>query len=36
MADFLIEHLREQTDFLESLGSPLPSQENEKRKAFAH
>jgi glutamate decarboxylase len=33
MADLLLEHLREQTAFLESLDSPLPS---EKRGAFAH
>jgi glutamate decarboxylase len=33
MADWLIEHLREQTDFLESLDGPMPSQ---KRQAFAH
>ncbi|HLY51171.1 MAG TPA: glutamate decarboxylase [Solirubrobacteraceae bacterium] len=33
MGDWLIEHLREQTDFLESLDGPLPSQ---RRSAFAH
>jgi glutamate decarboxylase len=33
MADWLIEHLREQTEFLESLDGPMPSQ---KRQAFAH
>jgi glutamate decarboxylase len=36
MADLLLEHLREQTDFLESLSSPLPSQNADVRKAFAH
>jgi glutamate decarboxylase len=33
MADLLLEHLREQTDFLQSLTSPLPG---EDRQAFAH
>ena len=33
MADLLLEHLREVTDFLESLTEPLPG---EQRKAFAH
>ena len=33
MADLLIEHLGEQTDFLESLDGPMPS---EGRQAFAH
>jgi glutamate decarboxylase len=33
MGDLLIEHLREQTEFLESLDAPMPS---EKRSAFAH
>ncbi|MBV9809747.1 MAG: glutamate decarboxylase [Solirubrobacterales bacterium] len=36
MADFLLEHLAEQTKFLESLDSPMPSQDEEKRTAFAH
>ncbi len=36
MADMLLEHLREQTDFLESLSGPLPGQDAELRKAFAH
>ncbi|MBV9472568.1 MAG: glutamate decarboxylase [Solirubrobacterales bacterium] len=36
MADLLLEHLREQTEFLESLEAPLPGQVPEKRKAFAH
>ncbi len=36
MADHLLTHLREETEFLESLDTPLPSQENEKRTAFAH
>ncbi|MBV8710760.1 MAG: glutamate decarboxylase [Solirubrobacterales bacterium] len=36
MADFLLEHLAEQTKFLESLDSPMPSQDQEKRTAFAH
>ncbi len=33
MADWLLNHLREQTEFLEKLDGPIPS---EKRKAFAH
>jgi glutamate decarboxylase len=33
MADWLLHHLREQTEFLERLEGPLPS---EKRQAFAH
>jgi glutamate decarboxylase len=33
MADRLLEHLREQTEFLESLDGPLPG---EKRKPFSH
>ncbi len=33
MADWLLEHLRQQTDFLENLDAPIPS---EKRHAFAH
>ena len=33
MADRLLEHLREQTEFLESLDGPLPS---ERRGAFSH
>ncbi len=33
MADFLLEHMREQTKFLESLTSPMPG---EGRQAFAH
>src|SRR5438270_9206221 len=33
MADLLLAHLREQTDFLESLTAPLPG---EQRQAFAH
>jgi len=33
MADLLLKHLREQTEFLESLDAPIP---NEGRKAFAH
>jgi glutamate decarboxylase len=36
MADHLLDHLREETEFLESLDSPLPNQGNEKRTAFAH
>jgi glutamate decarboxylase len=36
MADHLIEHLRELTDFLESLDAPLPAPESEKRTAFSH
>jgi glutamate decarboxylase len=33
MADLLLEHLQEQTEFLESLDAPLPS---EGRRAFSH
>jgi glutamate decarboxylase len=33
MADLLLKHLREQTEFLESLDAPLPS---ERRSAFSH
>jgi glutamate decarboxylase len=36
MAERLLEHLREQTEFLESLDSPLPGEQPDKRKAFAH
>jgi hypothetical protein len=36
MADHLLEHLRELTEFLESLDAPLPSPDTEKRIAFAH
>jgi glutamate decarboxylase len=36
MAEHLLEHLREQTEFLESLDAPLPTQVQEKRRAFAH
>jgi glutamate decarboxylase len=36
MADVLLGHLREQTEFLESLDAPLPSQRASKRQAFAH
>jgi glutamate decarboxylase len=36
MADHLLDYLREQTEFLESLSGPLPAPVPEKRKAFAH
>jgi len=36
MAEALLMHLREITEFLESLDSPLPSPETDKRTAFAH
>jgi glutamate decarboxylase len=36
MADVLLEHLREQTEYLESLTAPLPDQLPDKRQAFAH
>ena len=36
MADHLLEHLREMTEFLESLDAPLPGPDTEKRTAFAH
>ena len=36
MADHLLDYLREQTEFLESLDEPLPDQEDAKRTAFSH
>jgi glutamate decarboxylase len=36
MAEALLAHLREQTEYLESLDSPLPGEVPEKRQAFAH
>ena len=36
MADHLLEYLREQTEFLESLDAPLPGQDEAKRTAFSH
>jgi glutamate decarboxylase len=36
MADLLLEHLSETTKFLGSLDAPLPSEDPELRKAFAH
>jgi glutamate decarboxylase len=36
MADLLLEHLREETEFLESLSAPLPQPDRRKRRAFAH
>jgi glutamate decarboxylase len=36
MADHLLCHLREITEFFESLDAPLPSPDTEKRTAFAH
>jgi glutamate decarboxylase len=36
MADHLLIDLRNVTEFLESLDTPLPSPEIEKRTAFAH
>jgi glutamate decarboxylase len=36
MADLLLEHLREQTEFLSSLDRPLPRPAGERRQAFAH
>jgi glutamate decarboxylase len=36
MADLLLTDLRQQTDYLESLKNPLPSQAPEIRQAFAH
>ncbi|HEY8625735.1 MAG TPA: glutamate decarboxylase [Solirubrobacteraceae bacterium] len=36
MADVLLGHLRELTEFLESLDAPLPGQAQSKRQAFAH
>ena len=36
MADLLLEALRSHTEFLESLDSPLPAPDPDKRKAFAH
>ncbi len=36
MADLLLEHLREQTQRLESLDAPLPDMRSDKRQAFSH
>jgi glutamate decarboxylase len=36
MADHLLDYLREQTEFLESLTAPLPDEESEARTAFSH
>jgi glutamate decarboxylase len=36
MADLLLEHLEEQTEFLESLDQPMPGEHPSKRQAFAH
>jgi glutamate decarboxylase len=36
MADMLLNDLRQQTEYLESLQSPLPDQAQEVRQAFAH
>ena len=36
MADLLLNDLRQQTDYLQSLQSPLPKQKEEEREAFAH
>jgi glutamate decarboxylase len=36
MADLLLDHLREETEFLESLSSPLPGPATEARQAFSH
>jgi glutamate decarboxylase len=36
MADLLLGHLGSQTKFLESLSGPMPSEDNERRKPFAH
>jgi glutamate decarboxylase len=36
LADQLLDHLRQETEFLESLTGPLPEQDPEKRRAFAH
>jgi glutamate decarboxylase len=36
MADLLLEHLHKHTAFLESLDSPLPGPDPDRRKAFAH
>jgi glutamate decarboxylase len=36
MADVLLGHLRDLTEFLESLDAPLPGQPQSKRQAFAH
>ena len=36
MADMLLDHLREETEFLESLSSPLPGPATDTRQAFSH
>jgi glutamate decarboxylase len=36
MADLLLDHLKEETEYLESLSQPLPGPATEDRKSFAH
>ena len=36
MAELLLEHLAEQTEFLQSLDGPMPAQRREVRQAFRH
>ena len=36
MADLLLDHLKEETEYLESLDQPLPGPSPEVRKSFAH
>ncbi len=36
MADLLLDHLAEQTDFLQSLDGPMPAQHRDVRQAFRH
>jgi len=36
MADLLLDHLRDETEFLESLSSPVPGPATETRQAFSH
>jgi glutamate decarboxylase len=36
MAELLLDHLAEQTEFLQSLDAPMPSQKRELRQAFSH
>jgi glutamate decarboxylase len=36
MADHLLDDIRQVTDFLESLDSPLPGPDKDKRTAFSH
>ena len=36
MADLLLDNIKQETDYLESLSQPLPGPKTEDRKSFAH